>query len=230
MQKSTEKKEEKVVKIIAFGDLHEHTENIAKIAGIADADCVLVTGDLTNFAGANKAKKIIELILSYNRRIYAQLGNLDQREVNDYLDMLGINLHANGFVITEKIGIFGVGGSNPTPFNTPTEYTEQQIKEFMQKGYEKVKELPLKILVSHTPPYNTSVDIVGGGTHVGSTAVRAFIETYQVHLCLTGHIHEAVGKDKIGETVIVNPGMLKDGRYIEVIEKQGQLEARLKKV
>jgi Icc-related predicted phosphoesterase len=218
------------MKIIAFGDIHEHAENVGRIVGIADADCVIVTGDLTNFAGASKAKKIIELISSYNRRIYAQLGNLDQREVNYYLETLGINLHANGFVITKEIGIFGVGGSNPTPFNTPTEYTEQQIKKFMQKGYEKVKDLPLKILVSHTPPYNTTVDIVGGSTHVGSTAVREFIETYQVQLCLTGHIHEAVGKDKIGETMIVNPGMLRDGRYVEVTEKKGKLEVQLKKV
>lgn len=218
------------MKIIAFGDIHEHTENVGRIVGISDADCVIVTGDLTNFAGASKAKKIIELISSYNRRTYAQLGNLDQREVNDYLDKLGINLHANGFIITEGVGIFGVGGSNPTPFNTPTEYSEQQLKAFMQKGYEKVKDLPLKILVSHPPPYNTTVDIVGGGVHVGSTAVREFIETYQVQLCLTGHIHEAVGMDRIGETVIVNPGMLRDGRYIEVTEKQGRLGVDLKKV
>jgi Icc-related predicted phosphoesterase len=219
------------MKIIAFGDIHEHTENIAKIVGIGDADCVIVTGDLTNFAGASKAKKIIELISSYNRRIYAQLGNLDHGEVNDYLDTLGINLHANGFAITEEIGIFGVGGSNPTPFNTPTEYTEQQLKEFMQKGYEKIKDLPLKILVAHAPPYNTTVDIVGDGVHVGSTAVRDFIETYDVRLCLTGHIHEAIGKDKIGETIIVNPGMLRDGHYIEVVARAGeQLEVHLKEV
>ena len=218
------------MKIIAFGDIHEHTENIAKIAGIADADCIVVTGDLTNFAGASKAKEIIELISSYNRRIYAQLGNLDQKEVNDYLDKLGTNLHANGFMITESVGIFGAGGSNPTPFNTPTEYTEQQLKKFMQKGYEKVKDLPLKILVSHAPPYNTTVDIVGGKVHVGSTAVREFIETHQVQLCLTGHIHEAVGRDKIGETMIVNPGMLRDGHYVEVIEGGGKLGVQLKKV
>jgi Icc-related predicted phosphoesterase len=48
--------------------------------------------------------------------------------------------------------------------------------------------------------------------------------------CLTGHIHEAVGMDRIGETIIVNPGMLRDGRYIEVTEKKGKLAVDLKKV
>jgi Icc-related predicted phosphoesterase len=217
------------VKLIAFGDIHEHTGNVGKIEGLSDADAVIITGDLTNFAGVRKAKEVIEYVSRYNSRVYAQLGNLDQEEVNDYLDELGINLHANGFII-QGIGIFGVGGSNPTPFNTPTEYSEQQIEAFIRKGYEKIKDIPLKILAPHAPPYNTKVDVVGSGTHVGSTAVRAFIEKYQPQLCLTGHIHEAVGTDRIGETIIVNPGMLRHGGYIKVVERDGRLETDLKKV
>jgi len=217
------------VKLIAFGDIHEHTGNVGKIEGLSDADAVIITGDLTNFAGARKAKEVIESIKRYNPRVYAQLGNLDQEEVNGYLDELGINLHANGIII-QGVGIFGVGGSNPTPFNTPTEYSEEQIEAFIRKGYEKIKDIPLKIMVPHAPPYNTNVDVVGSDAHVGSTAVRAFIEKYQPQLCLTGHIHEAVGTDRIGETIIVNPGMLKYGGYIEVVEKDARLEADLKKV
>lgn len=217
------------VKLIAFGDIHEHAGNVGKIDGISDADAVIITGDLTNFAGASKAKEVIESIKRYNPRVYAQLGNLDQKEVNGCLDELGINLHANGIII-QGVGIFGVGGSNPTPFNTPTEYSEEQIEAFIRKGYEKIKDLPLKIMVPHAPPYNTKVDVVDSVVHVGSTAVREFIERYQPRLCLTGHIHEAVGTDRIGETIIINPGMLRDGGYIEVVEKDGRLEADLKKV
>jgi len=78
--------------------------------------------------------------------------------------------------------------------------------------------------------YNTALDIVGDGIHVGSTAVRKFIEKYQPHLCLTGHIHEAVGKDKIGSTIIVNSEMLSDGGYTEIVKKGESLEVVLKKV
>jgi hypothetical protein len=217
------------MKMIVFGDIHEDKENAERIDGIGDADYVIITGDLTNYAGADKAREIIEFISRYNPHIYAQAGNLDQKEVNDYLDELGINLHANGFDL-KGVGIFGVGGSNQTPFNTPIEYTEEEIEEYIRRGYEKIKHLPLKILVPHTPPYETTVDIVGGGAHVGSTAVRKFIETYEPQLCLTGHIHEAVGTDRIGKTIIINPGMLKDGGYIEVTENKGELEANLKKI
>ncbi len=217
------------MKFISFGDIHEYAENVQKIDEIQDADFVVITGDLTNVGGIKKAKDIIDFISHYNPTIYAQIGNMDLEEVNNYFDEIGINLHGKGIVI-EDVGIFGVGGSNHTPFNTPSEYSEEQLEEFIYKGYESVKNLPIKIMVSHTPPYNTATDIVGDGIHVGSTAVRKFIEEYQPQLCLTGHIHEAVGKDKIGSTIIVNPGMLSNGGYTEIIKKGKSLEVTLKKV
>ncbi|MBL0731767.1 MAG: metallophosphoesterase [Desulfosarcina sp.] len=217
------------MKIIAFGDIHEHTKNISNIKGLGNADYVVVTGDITNYGGKKKAKKILDLINSCNSNIYAQYGNLDKKEVNDYLDELGINLHANGFV-QQGIGIFGVGGSNPTPFNTPTEFSERQIENFLQKGYEKVKQVPVNIMVSHAPPINTKLDIVSGTTHVGSSSVRKFIETFQPNICLTGHIHESAGIDQIGNTTILNPGMLKNGGYIEVTINDGNVTGELKKI
>ncbi len=217
------------MRIISFGDIHDQPENVGKVDGLSDADCVIITGDLTDFGGAEEAKKVIETVSRYNPNLYAQPGNMDQSQVERYLDDLGINLHSKG-VIIQGVGFFGVGGSNHTPFNTPTEYTEQEIKEFVQKGYEEIKHVTLKVLVSHTPPYNTNVDIVGGGHHVGSVSIREFIEKYQPQVCLTGHIHEAVGKDRIGDTIILNPGMLVHGGYVELVEKQGKLEATLKSI
>ncbi|MDL1962936.1 MAG: metallophosphoesterase [Deltaproteobacteria bacterium] len=217
------------MKFISFGDIHEYAENVQKIDGITDADFLVITGDLTNVGGIKKAKDIIDFISHYNPNIYAQIGNMDLEEVNNYFDEIGINLHGKGIII-EDVGIFGVGGSNHTPFNTPSEYSEEQLEEFIYKGYESVKNLPIKILVSHTPPYNTVMDIVGDGIHAGSTAVRKFIEEYQPQLCLTGHIHEAIGKDKIGSTIIVNPGMLSNGGYTEIVKKGKSFEVALKKV
>ncbi|MEL6527750.1 MAG: hypothetical protein AAFQ07_18785, partial [Chloroflexota bacterium] len=42
--------------------------------------------------------------------------------------------------------------------------------------------------------------------HVGSKAVRAFIERVQPLVCFTGHMHECVTIDRIGDTQIINPG------------------------
>ncbi len=67
------------------------------------------------------------------------------------------------------------------------------------------------VLVSHSPPRGTRCDAILGGTHVGSRALRAWIERHQPPLVLSGHIHEsprASGgwRDAIGRTTVVNPG------------------------
>lgn len=66
------------------------------------------------------------------------------------------------------------------------------------------------IYVCHTPPYNTGLDRMRH-KHVGSRALRAFIERCQPPLTLHGHIHEAPqlsGRyaECIGATWCVNPG------------------------
>ena len=66
--------------------------------------------------------------------------------------------------------------------------------------------------------------------HVGSTAVREFIDLYQPDICVTGHIHEAKGEDRIGRTHVLNPGPLSQGGYVELIEGEGGLKGRLRQV
>ena len=51
------------------------------------------------------------------------------------------------------------------------------------------------IFVSHTPPYNTNLDMLSNGWHVGSLAVRKFIEKWGKKKMMVasfhGHIHES---------------------------------------
>lgn len=67
------------------------------------------------------------------------------------------------------------------------------------------------VYVCHTPPVDTPLDLMPRGRHVGSRALRAFIEHYQPPLTLHGHIHEAPALSgtyatRIGATWCVNPG------------------------
>jgi len=67
------------------------------------------------------------------------------------------------------------------------------------------------IYVIHAPPYNAKLDIISSGAHVGSKAVREFIEKQQPYLTLHGHIHESPKMsgsyaDKIGNTICINVG------------------------
>ena len=114
-----------------------------------------------------------------------------------------------------------------TPFKTPYEFSELELDNLLAKGISQVGDAKDLILVSHTPPFQTKTDKLLNGAHVGSTAVRTFIEQQQPLLCLTGHIHESRGRDYIGRTLIVNPGMIKDGGYIEVLFENGEISASL---
>ena len=216
------------MKIISFGDVHGDTNNLIKIKSeLEDADLIVISGDLTNYHGKVEAKKVLESIKRYNKRLLAQYGNLDQPEVNEYLTGEGINLHGNGYVFGD-VGIFGCGGSSPTPFNTPSEISESDIKKYLTDGYTKVKNAKWKIMVCHTPPKDTVIDIVRSGIHVGSSTVRDFIVQYKPDVCISGHIHESRGKDEVGDTVVLNAGMFRDGWYIKINIDKEDVSAMLK--
>jgi len=69
------------------------------------------------------------------------------------------------------------------------------------------------IFVSHTPPWDTPLDITVDGEHVGSKAVRSYIEKNQPLISFHGHIHESFTMSgtyatQIGNTVCFNPGQI----------------------
>jgi Icc-related predicted phosphoesterase len=77
------------------------------------------------------------------------------------------------------------------------------------------------VFVLHSPPRATSCDLTGARVHVGSRAIRAFVEHHQPPLVLSGHIHESprmssAYRDSIGRTVVVNPGQFGTSRLCGV--------------
>lgn len=67
------------------------------------------------------------------------------------------------------------------------------------------------IYVCHTPPADTPLDLMQNRKHVGSLALRSFIERFAPPLTLHGHIHEAPRLSgryatRIGATWCINPG------------------------
>lgn len=69
----------------------------------------------------------------------------------------------------------------------------------------------LTIAVIHCPPYETRCDVLFNGHHIGSAALRRWIERRQPLLTLHGHIHESPRQsrsylDRIGRTLVINPG------------------------
>jgi len=226
------------MQIIAFGDIHMATAAAAVIPGIKDADLLLLNGDLTNYGGTAEVKKVLDDIMRINPRVLAQFGNLDKTEVNEYLEKLAINLHGQARLVQGEVCLIGVGGSNFTPFHTPSEMPEKELLHLADRAFRQgldyvslaqplhKRKIP-QILLSHVPPFNTRVDTLRNGRHVGSKAIRTIIEQYQPELCITGHIHEAKGHDMIGTTPVYNHGMLRQGGWIHIDIQQSQLKITL---
>lgn len=215
------------MKIVSFGDVHMATRNLARMDDVMrDADLVIVSGDLTNFGGRDDAAKVIADVRGACGRVLALPGNLDTAEVIPYLEQAGVALHGRGMMV-DGIGIFGCGGSNITPFKTPTEFTEDEIYATLVRGYSEVRDVHPLLMICHPPPFETRCDRIVGGRAVGSTAARRFIEEFKPDVCISGHIHESADVDSIGPTTILNAGPFKDGGYIVVREADGKLDARL---
>ena len=113
-----------------------------------DCDLVIVSGDLTNFGGVEDARKVISDVRRACPAVLALPGNLDQREVIPFLEADGIALHGKGRVI-DGVGIFGCGGSNITPFGTPTELTEDEIYATLRAGYDFVRDVRPLLMICH---------------------------------------------------------------------------------
>ena len=215
------------MRIIAAGDIHMAPGKMADVPNIGAADYIIVIGDITNYGSIDDAATVLSALRRFNSSLLAVAGNLDQRDVARFLEESGISLHGRGRMLAPGLGIMGLGGSNYTPFNTPNEFSEEELAGFLAAGFAEVAGAAEIILVSHPPPFGTKTDKLVDGRHVGSRAVRRFIEEKQPRICLTGHIHESRGTDTIGRTLILNPGMLKHGGYIAVTVENGELAATL---
>jgi len=207
------------MRIVAITDIHGNAKMSVKLAELlADEkpDVLLIAGDVTHFSGAETAGKVLQPLLETGAPVLAVHGNCDGRDVPELLDELGIWVHDRRRELN-GVGFVGVGGSNITPFNTIWELSEDEIREILLRNYR-----PGDIILSHVPPKDTKADRVRFGLHVGSSALREFIEENRPPLVVTGHIHEARSVDQVGETVIVNPGPLFRGYYAVVEFDEGK--------
>lgn len=108
--------------------------------------------------------------------------------------------------------MISVGYSNITPFHTARELSEEALAEHLRRVASEARGVSNVILNAHVPPFGCgNLDAVASSErgvmrHVGSKAVRQFIEDTQPVAALVGHIHEGRGVAKIGETEVFNPG------------------------
>ena len=219
------------MKILAISDVHgEENENLYKYLENNDIDLVIITGDITDFGPLEFVGEFIGKIFEYDCDVIAIPGNCDPAGICNAIGESGAFCLHNEIVGYGDAILFGYGGSNPTPFDTPGEIDDLKIYgdvfELMANyDYVYNKDVPkVKILVTHAPPFNTEADLTAGGDHVGSSGILKSIHEFEPQVNICGHIHEGRGIESIGETVVINPGSLgENGFYAWLeVEKSGE--------
>ena len=150
-------------------------------------------------------------------KIFMAPGNDDPMEMDAILESSKVMKSA----AMKNLDVLGyemitVAHTSPTPWDTPREWSEEELAKNIDKLAGTIKTMERAIFNFHDPPYGTMLDYApklrdmrqsaGETEHVGSKAVSEAIKKYQPFLGLHGHIHESRAAQKIGRTFCVNPG------------------------
>ena len=224
------------LELTSEGDVREF-EKIAADKGMytyrcreGERDALHASGEVESVFERLMKERLLEWITLADERLagtgvrcYIMGGNDDPLEVLNVLDTGRFVHNPEGapVVLDEESEMISLGWSNPTPWNTPRECSEDELAQRIDALMLQVKRPDALVMNLHVPPFKSGLDDAPelnadfkvqsnlGQTRfipVGSTAVRAAIERYQPLLGLHGHIHEAHASCKIGRTVCINPG------------------------
>ncbi len=175
-----------------------------------EADYYFAAGDLATFGrGLNAMGPIMQ---KHAERMYVIPGNHESEDdIARFCREFGFHDFHGKTMNIAGCHVAGLGYSNPTPFNTPGEYSEQELADRLNT----FSGLDPLVLICHTPPKGTALDRAGEGKHFGSTAIAEFIAREQPLYFYCGHIHEAAGQSAtLGRTQGWNVG--KRGQLLEL--------------
>lgn len=170
----------------------------------------------------NTWMELVDEKLNKDDKIIAIAGNDDSSKMDDILKqnyrIILADLKKKN--VDGMFNVYGYSFSTPTPWNTTREKDEYEIELDFSAVNRANDQMPL-ILNFHVPPKGIGLDstvalnenlepiMVSGGVrkiNVGSSSVYNFVKKMNPSLGLFGHVHEAKGVSKIGNTICINPG------------------------
>ena len=199
------------MRLLSITDLHAQAAVLGQIlAAAGTVDAILVGGDITTFGEPEDALRLVRQVQAVGVPVWAVSGNCDSARIDRELTVLGLSLHGQG-VIFQGVGLHGISAM-PLWRGDMYQFSEDELAGFLEAGFAQIAGAARHVVLSHAPPRG-ACDRTRFFQHVGSTALREFIERRQPALVLCGHIHEARGVDRIGSTVVANCGAALAGFY-----------------
>ncbi len=199
------------MRILHVSDVHCRLDNLEEVLEREEGyDVIAVTGDIC----CNS--RLTRILRAAPARVLAVTGNMDDLHIARIL-------RDNGWLLDGRVEVYGryvfagIGGLQTIQ---NLESVERQLSGIDMKGK------TLIVLAHH--PVHGKLDRTYLGVHAGLYETRAFVERHQPRVYMHGHIHEARGVDRLGETLLVNPGPLANGYYalVEVDEDDARAELR----
>jgi len=222
------------MRLLGITDLHGSFRALERIlAHAGPVDAILLGGDITHFGSPDDAESLVRLALASTAHLLAVAGNCDSAEIEERLVQLGVSLDGRGVVLGEEtpgpdscLGLHGLSGIPPW-FRGMYAFSEEELAARLEAGYAQVADVARHGVLAHVPPRGRSLDRVRFGQHVGSKALRAFVDRAEPSLVLCGHIHERRGVERVGRTTMVNCGQASKGHYALVnVETEIGVELR----
>lgn len=208
------------MKFLVLSDIHGDLDSLDKLDScFNEADAVLFGGDFAKFEHEETGKPVLDKLLKKHENIFAVLGNCDNPDFLSEIEGADISVEGS-LAFHEGIAVCGSGGGTKFTGTTPFERDEDEILsdyDVVENSSEECADengkWPNLVLIMHNPPKDTECDKIPNGIHVGSEKLRSYIEKRSPFLVVTGHIHESAGISKIGDTTVINPGSLAEGKY-----------------
>jgi Icc-related predicted phosphoesterase len=200
------------MRILAAGDIHGDTRLAKELADKAEnekADLVILCGDLTQ--AEQSTEGIIGPFLAKNKKVIFVPGNHETIATADFLAELYNIVNLHGYSIKYKdIGFFGCGGANIGL----SQLSEKEIYETLKKGFDNIKTMTKKIMITHVHPSETVMEKFTQ-FFPGSAGIRKAVQSFKPDLLLCSHVHEAEGiEEMLGKTKVINVG--KKGKIIDL--------------
>lgn len=231
------------MRFLVLSDIHGDKGYIEKLdEEFAAADAVLFIGDFAEFKHPETGLPVLNTLVKKHDTIFAVIGNCDEPAFLEELEKLDISVQGD-IIFRDGLAFAGSGGALKFTGATPNERTDDELisdleivsSQLNEEGFPETDWNNL-ILITHQPPFDTGMDKITAGIATGSKNIREFIEKHQPLVAVSGHIHESFATGKLGNTVLMNPGSLAEGRYgIITVERDNSgrwsvKEAELKEI
>jgi len=209
------------MKIFATSDIHGNKELIhllmIEIIKKEAIDALIIAGDVApkNFDSSyafseiklkqrGGVREICKLLQKAKIPVFMLIGNDDHISDDEWDKMLRdcgiLNLNMASYPI-KGLQITGFQYVLPTPWNTNNELPEEELGLSLKSMEKEINNKT--ILVTHAPPFGV-LDKLTNGQHAGSSSIYKLVKDKQPLFHVFGHIHEAFGQDKIGNTICCN--------------------------